>query len=175
MEISSNNSPDVILIDRNIPAINNIDPISMIHEWNSDHRLLVLTDSPSPLTAIKTLRNGATGYIVRSDDTNSLVQGIKKVNRGERYVSPLINDDIIKSVISGENFGEVIDERISSREREILNLIIEGRSYKEIGEILVISTRTVETHRNNIMKKLGLNSQIDIIKYAYKHGLISVD
>ena len=175
MEISSSNPPDVIIIDGNLPAINNSDPINVIHNWNSTHRLLVLSDSPSPLTAIKSLRNGATGYVVRSDDAHSLVQGIKKVYRGERYVSPLINDDIIESVVSGENLGEIIDERISSREREILNLIVEGKSYKEIGEFLVISTRTVETHRNNIMRKLGLSSQIDIIKYAFKNGLISVD
>jgi len=175
MEISTSNPPDVIILDLNLPAINNIDPINMLHNWNPSQRLLVLSDSPSPLTAIKTLRNGSIGYVVRSDDSDSFVQGIRKVHRGERYVSPLINDDIINSVVSGENFGEIIDERISSREREILNLIIEGNTYKEIGEILVISTRTVETHRNNIMRKLGLNSQIDIIKYAYKNGLISLD
>lgn len=175
MEIKSSNTPDVIIIDQNLPSINNIDPISMLHNWNPSLHLLVLSDSISPTSAVKTLQNGAKGYVVRKDDSDCLVKGINRVTRGERYVSPLINDDIIESVISGKNFGEITDDRISTREKEILNLIIEGKSYKEIGEILVISTRTVETHRNNIMRKLGLSTQIDIIKYAFKNGLIFMD
>lgn len=175
MEIKSSNTPDVIIIDRNLPSINDIDPISMIHNWNSSLRLLVISDSNSPAIAIKTLQNGAIGFASRMDDFESLIQGIKKVQQGERYISPLVNDGLLESVISGVNFGELEDERISSREKEILSLIIEGKSYKEIGNILFISTRTVETHRNNIMRKLGLTSQIDIIKYAFKNGMISLD
>lgn len=175
MEIKNSNTPDVIIIDRNLPSINDVDPISMIHNWNKSLRLLVLSDSQSPAIAIKTLQNGAAGFVSRIDNSESLIQGIKRVHLGERFISPMINDGLLDSVISGVTFGELEDERISSREKEILNLIIEGKSYKEIGNILFISTRTVETHRNNIMRKLGLTSQIDIIKYAFKNGMISLD
>jgi len=175
MEIKNSNTPDVIIIDRNLPSINDVDPISMIHNWNKSLRLLVLSDSQSPAIAIKTLQNGAAGFVSRMDNSESLIQGIKRVHLGERFISPMINDGLLDSVISGVTFGELEDERISSREKEILNLIIEGKSYKEIGNILFISTRTVETHRNNIMRKLGLTSQIDIIKYAFKNGMISLD
>ena len=173
--MTSSNLPDICIIDLNLPSKNNDDPVTMLHKWNSNLPIIVLSDSLSPSIAIKILRNGASGYIVRKDDSNCLVQGIKKVNRGERYVSNLINDNIVDSVVSGQNFGEIMDERISSREKEILQLIAQGNGYQEIGDLLVISKRTVETHRNNIMRKLGLSSQIDIIKYAVKNGLITLD
>jgi DNA-binding NarL/FixJ family response regulator len=175
LELPGNLQADLILTDINLPSMNNLDPIILIRQWKPDQRILVLSDSLSPLPAIHALRNGALGYLVRLEDSNHLVQAILSVYRGQRYLSGLVTDQILNDVIAGKKFENDDDDRISTREREILHLIAEGKSNSEIGKLLVISTRTVETHRNNIMRKLGISSQIDIIRYAFKHGLLSIE
>jgi len=175
METLNNSSIDIVISDLNLPSINNLDPVSFFLRRNSNLRVLILSDNLSPMSAIKSFRNGAIGYVVRMEDIDSLIKGILSVYRGKRYISGLINDQILDAVISGKTFEDGGDDRISSREKEILNLIDEGRTNSEIGKLLVISTRTVETHRNNIMRKLGFSSQIDIIRYAFKHGLITLE
>jgi DNA-binding NarL/FixJ family response regulator len=175
MELPGDLGNGIVLIDINLPSISNLDPIILIHQRNPDQRVLVLSDSLSPLPAIRALKNGAQGYVVRMDDSDLLFQAIISVHRGRRYVSELVTNQILDSLVAGKNFDDDDEERISPREKEILYLIAQGKSNSEIGKLLVISTRTVETHRNNIMRKLGLSSQIDIIRYAYKHGLLSVD
>jgi DNA-binding NarL/FixJ family response regulator len=167
--------PDVVLVDLNLPTINKVDPIVLVHQWHPEPGILVLTDNRSPVKAIRALRNGALGYFVRMEDFNHFVQALNAVYNGKRYVSGLITDQIMDAAISGTNLETEIDERISSREREILQLIAEGKSTSEIAKLLVISTRTVETHRTNIMRKLGFSSQIDLIRFAFKQGLLSFD
>lgn len=175
MEMPVNILPDVVLTDLNLPTINKVDPINLIHQWNPDQRILVITDNKSPLRAIRALRNGALGYFVRMEDFNHFVQAITSVYQGRRYMSGLITDQILDAAVSGTNLEKEIDERISSREREILQLIAEGKTTLEIAKLLVISTRTVETHRTNLMRKLGFSSQYDLIRYAFKQGLLSIE
>jgi DNA-binding NarL/FixJ family response regulator len=175
LELPGSLSPDVVITDLNLPTINNIDPINLIHQWNPSQRILVLSDNLSPLPVIRALRHGALGYFVRLEDFDHFIQAIRYVYQGKRYVSSLATEQILDSVISGKNFQTEIDERLSSREKEILQLIAEGRTNSGIGKLLVISTRTVETHRNNIMRKLGLSSQMEIMRYAFNHGLLSIE
>jgi DNA-binding NarL/FixJ family response regulator len=175
MEIPDNLSPDIVLTDHTLSMNNKIDPIKLIHQCNPSQRILVVTDNPSPLQAIRALRNGALGYFVRLEDFDSLSLAIRTVHKGQRYLSGLVTNQILDAVVSGKKFENEIDERISSREREILQLIAEGKINSEIGKLLAISTRTVETHRTNLMRKLGFSSQIDIIRYAFKHGLLTIE
>jgi DNA-binding NarL/FixJ family response regulator len=167
--------PDVVLVDLSLPTVNNIDPIGLILQKNPAQKILVISDSPLAANAIKVFRAGALGYFVRIEDFDSLVQALQTVSRGHRYLSRIIEDQILDSVVSGNGTEAGYDNRISSREREILELIAEGKTNAEIGKLLVISTRTVETHRTNLMRKLGLSSQGDIIRYAIKNGLISIE
>jgi DNA-binding NarL/FixJ family response regulator len=175
MELPGDLSPDVIITDQHLPTINNVEPTSLIHQWNPNQRVLVLSDSTSPVQAIRALRNGSLGYVVRMDDFDQLTIAIRMVFQGRRYVSSRIVEEILNAVIEGKAFEKEIDERISTREKEILQLTAEGKTTSEIGTMLDISTRTVETHRTNIMRKLGLSSQTDIVRYAFKNGLIQVE
>jgi DNA-binding NarL/FixJ family response regulator len=175
MEFPGEMPPDIILTDLNLPTINKVDLVSLLHQWHPNQHILVISDNLSPLQAIRSLRNGALGYIVRLDDFAHLIQAIKSLKDGKRYVSSLVTDQMLDALVAGKNLENEIDDRISSREREILQLIAEGKTNSEIGKILVISTRTVETHRNNLMRKLGLSSQIEIIRYALKHGFLQMD
>ena len=120
-------------------------------------------------------RNGARGYVVKNDDFQHVIQAIKAVSLGQRYLSSQVSEQIIDAVISGTSLDFNLDERISIREREILQLIAEGNSNSQIAKKLVISARTVETHRTNIMRKLELTSQIDILRYAIQHGLAQLE
>ena len=175
IKLSGSHVPDIILSDINLPSINSVDPTSLFHQWNAAQRLLVISDSLSPQIAIRALRNGAHGYLVRYDDFEQLMLAIHSVCEGRRYVSKLVTDQILDDAIAGKSFENEIDDRISAREREILQMIVEGKTNADIAKILVISKRTVETHRNNLMRKLGLSSQIEIIRYALKHGLFALD
>lgn len=175
LKIPINVNPDVVLVDITFPTINNIDPIGLIRQRNAEQKILVLSDSALAANAIKILRGGALGYFVRVEDLECLTQAIHTVYRGHRYLSKIIEDQILDSIVTGDGIEAGYDNRISSREREILELIAEGKTNAEIGKLLVISTRTVETHRTNLMRKLGLSSQGDIIRYAIKNGLISID
>jgi DNA-binding NarL/FixJ family response regulator len=175
MKMPVNLSPDIVLTDLKLPTSKNLNPINQIHLWNPAQRILVMTDNLSPSEAIRALRSGALGYFVRIENFNDFIQAVKTVFGGHRYVSGLVNDQILDAVISGKNFDKEIEERISLREREILQMIAEGKTNSEIGKQLVISTRTVETHRTNLMRKLGFSSQTDIIRYAFKAGLLSME
>jgi two-component system response regulator NreC len=175
LELPGTLIPDIVLTDLDLPTINHIEPSELIHQWNPNQRILILADKPSPLQAVRALRNGSLGYVVRLGDFEQLAQAIRTVASDHRYVSPMVLDEILDAVIAGKTFETEVDERISSREREILLLIAEGRTNQEIGKQLEISIRTVETHRTNIMRKLSLSSQIDIVRYAYNHGLLSVE
>jgi DNA-binding NarL/FixJ family response regulator len=167
--------PDVFLLDLTFPTMNNLDPLGLIRQRNSSQKILVLSDSPLAANAIKTFRGGALGYFVRLEDLECLTQAIQTVSRGHRYLSKIVEDQILDSIVSGDGMEVGYDNRISSREREILQLIAEGKTNAEIGKLLVISTRTVETHRTNLMRKLELSTQGDIIRYAIKNGLITIE
>jgi two-component system, NarL family, response regulator NreC len=175
MRLPGDITPDVVLIDISLPTYNNLDPVTLIHQRNPDAPVLILSDSLSPQVAIRSLRSGALGVIVRFEDFDRLTNAIHVVANGHRYMSPQLSDQILDSIIAGRSFEPDVDDRISTREREILNLLAEGKTNAEIGKLLVISTRTVETHRKNLMGKLGLNSQGEMLRYAIKHGLLSTE
>jgi two-component system response regulator NreC len=136
---------------------------------------VMITTHTSSSYVVRALRNGARGYVVKNDDFQHVIQAIKAVILGQRYLSTLVSEQIIDAVVMGTSMEFNLDERISIREREILQLIAEGNSNSQIAKKLVISARTVETHRTNIMRKLELNSQIDILRYAIQHGLAQLE
>ena len=172
MEHPQRISPDIFIADLLMPTVNKLELVTFIREWNPGQQVMVITDNPSPLQAIRVLRNGALGYIIRKDEPENLIRGIFDVAKGKRFVSELVKDQIMDAVLAGKNLENSVDERISSREREILLMIAEGKSTSEISRILVISKRTVETHRNNLMRKLGFSSQNQIVRYAIKTGIL---
>ena len=175
LDLPLNPAIDIILADANLPTPNNVDPTLFIQQWNPSVHTLILADHATPLPAIRAFRNGAHGYITRMEDFSLLTKAIQSISQGRRYLSQALTDQVLNAVIEGRNFEESMQSSISPREREILQMVAEGRTNAEIGKILVISTRTVETHRKNLMRKLGLTSQFDILRYAVKQGLITFD
>ena len=167
--------PDVILADISMPNLNGIEATKLIHQRNPEMPVVMVTTHTSSSYVVRALRSGARGYVVKNDDFQHVIQAIKAVSLGQRYLSTLVSEQIIDSVVSGTSGEFNLDERISIREREILQLLAEGNSNSQIAKKLVISARTVETHRTNIMRKLELTSQIDILRYAIQHGLAQLE
>jgi DNA-binding NarL/FixJ family response regulator len=158
-----------------MPNLNGIEATKLIHQRYPDMPVVMITIHTSSSYVIRALRNGARGYVVKNDDFQHVIQAIKTVSLGQRYLSSQVSEQIIDAVISGTSLDYNLDERISIREREILQLIAEGNTNSQIAKKLVISARTVETHRTNIMRKLELTSQIDILRYAIQHGIIHLE
>ncbi|MBM3137840.1 MAG: response regulator transcription factor [Chloroflexi bacterium] len=175
LELPTNIDTDIFIVDANLPTNNKIDPTKIVHQWNPTQRVLILSDNESPLPAIRAFRIGASGYISRMEDFDHLSRAIHNVYIGRRYLSPSISEQVLNSVIQGNNYEDDEQNSISPREKEILQFLAEGKTNAEIGQILVISTRTVETHRNKLMKKLGLSSSYELLRYAVNHGLIRFD
>ena len=167
--------PDVVLADISMPNLNGIEATKLIHQRHPEMPVVMITVHTSSSYVIRALRNGARGYVVKNDDFQHVIQAIKAVSLGQRYLSSQVSEQIIDAVISGTSLDFNLDERISIREREILQLLAEGNSNSQIAKKLVISARTVETHRTNIMRKLELTSQIDILRYAIQHGLAQLE
>jgi DNA-binding NarL/FixJ family response regulator len=120
--------------------------------------------------------NGASGYVLKDSCVEDLVHAIHQSFLGHRYLSPQLAERAIDTYLhTGRNASSDLYETLSQREREVLQLSAEGYSYGEIAERLFISPRTVETHRNNVMRKLGLSTVSDLVRFAIKRGLISVD
>jgi len=167
--------PDVVLADISMPNLNGIEATKLIHQRWPDMPVVIITIHTSSSYVIRALRNGARGYVVKNDNFQNVIQAIKTVTLGQRYLSGQVSEQIIDAVISGTSLDYNLDERISIREREILQLIAEGNTNSQIAKKLVISARTVETHRTNLMRKLELNSQIDILRYAIQHGITQLE
>ena len=167
--------PDVVLADISMPNLNGIEATKLIHQRNPEMPVVMITIHTSSSYVVRALRSGARGYVVKNDDFQHVIQAIKAVTLGQRYLSSQVSEQIIDAVVSGTSLEFNMDERISIREREILQLIAEGNSNSQIAKKLVISARTVETHRTNIMRKLELTSQIDILRYAIQHGLAQLE
>ncbi len=175
VDMADNLRPDVILADISMPNLNGIEATKLIHQRNPNLPVVIITIHTASSYVIRALRNGARGYVVKNDDFQNVIQAIKTVSLGQSYLSNLVSEQIIDAVISGTSMDYNLDERISIREREILQLIAEGNNNSQIAQKRVISARTVETHRTNIMRKLDLTSQIDILRYAIQHGIIQIE
>jgi Response regulator containing a CheY-like receiver domain and an HTH DNA-binding domain len=167
--------PGVILSDISLPKLDGIEATGLIHKEYSDMGVILLADGCSAQLIIRALRKGALGFLVRTEDFKQVLEALKAVNSGRRFLSSQVSDHIIDAVVAGKSMDENLDEQLSDRELEILQLIAEGLTSAEIAVKLEISKRTAETHRTNIMRKLGINSQIEIIRMAFRNGLISLD
>lgn len=169
--------PDVVLMDIAMPDMNGIEATRRIKEIAPDTAVLALTMHEDDEYFFEMLYAGASGYVPKRAAPEELVNAIHTVNRGEVFLYPSLATRLVQDYLRRAEAGDqpTIHDALTPREREVLILIAEGLTNPEIAERLVISPKTVDRHRENIMHKLNLHSRVDLVKYAIKKGLIDLD
>jgi two-component system response regulator NreC len=167
-------APDVVLMDIAMPVMGGLESTRRIKKENPDTQVLVLTQYEDSEYVLSLLRSGARGYISKTATASELVSAIRTVHKGESFLHPSAATTLIEEYLTHVRDGKSDYERLTDREREILQLVAEGRSNREIAEKLFISVKTVLRHRTSIMEKLGFHNRTELIKYAISKGLIEV-
>jgi DNA-binding NarL/FixJ family response regulator len=177
LQLSSELHPDVALMDLNMPVLNGIDTTRRISSEYPETRVLILSMHSEKQYLMEALRAGAKGFILKSSiSAKELVQAIRKVAAGENYFSPFVLESILADYIKlNTEEPPSCFSLISPREREILQLIAEGKNTKEIAFSLKVSPKTIDSHRQNIMKKLKLCSIAELTKFAIRQGLATFE
>ena len=169
--------PDVAVVDIGMPELDGVEVARQIREAVPNTEVLVLTMHESDQMVRRALDAGARGYLLKSDLTECLVNAVKAVSQGERFLTPKVSEIVLEGFLkarSRHRQGESAGAATTPREIEIIRLLTEGKTNKETAAHLGITVRTVETHRAKIMLKLGLHSLTELIHYAMRHRIAKV-
>lgn len=168
--------PDITIMDIGMPELNGIEAIKKIRREITTARIIVLSMHSEQDFIWKTFKAGAYAYLLKDCAAGELVTAIKRVNSGKKYISEDISETVIQDFVGSKvEDSEAFYVPLTEREKEVLQLLSEGKSTKEIAEILFISSKTVESHRKNIMERLQIFSLPELTKYAIRSGLTSLD
>jgi len=177
IDLTIRKEPDVILMDIGMPILNGLEATRQIKKLAPHVKVLVLSGYDNDEYILQVIQCGANGYILKSSFIEDLYAAIRSVNNGQAFFSPSVSKIIIDSYVNRPSSSSKAGHKkplrpLTSREREILQLIAEGHLHQQIAERLSISVRTVDTHRNNIMKKLDLHDTASLVTYAIKNGIV---
>jgi DNA-binding NarL/FixJ family response regulator len=177
VQYATDKKPDVVVMDVSMPDLNGIEATKQIVESLPETRVIALSMHSDKRFVMGMLRAGAFGYLLKDCASQELANAIHQVAVGKKYLSPEITGVVIDDFLLGVSSEEVATatSRLSAREREVLQLIAEGWSTKQIASHLYVSVKTIETHRRQIMKKLDLHNIADLTKYAIREGLTSIE
>ncbi|MBI5302554.1 MAG: response regulator transcription factor [Chloroflexi bacterium] len=167
--------PDVVLMDITMPVMNGLDATREIHKLFPDTRVLVLTQHENKEYIMPLLQAGAVGYISKRARANELIHAIHAVHDSGAYLPPSITHLVVNALADAPNASSLEQSVLTERERDVVRLVAEGLSSREIAERWSISVKTVDTHRANIMEKLGIHNSAELIKYAIRNGIVSVE
>lgn len=173
-------TPNVLVLDISVGSEVNIVNITQhLAEYSPQTKILVLSSYSEEAYFLEAFRSGATGYVLRNTDADTLVEAIREVNAGHRYLGPDLSDQLVETYIDLKQLEAEphLDaySTLTNREREVLHLVLEGYTNMQIAEQLVISHRTVEIHRSNMMHKLGVKNKIELIRYAVRRNILPAD
>ena len=168
--------PDVLVLDLMMPGLNGLEVTRQVGKRSPQTRVVILSMHANEAYVLEALRNGAVGYVLKDASVTELVQAVREVTAGRRYLSPPLSERAIDAYV-GRAKEATLDryETLTDREREVLHLVAEGCTNAAIAARLSISPRTAETHRANMMRKLGLHTQTDLIRYALRRGIIPME
>jgi DNA-binding NarL/FixJ family response regulator len=161
--------PDVVVLDISMPLLNGLDAGRQLAAQRKSVKLIYLTMNPNPDLAGEALRLGASGYVLKSSAAHELKQAIHEALRGRSYITPLITRDLVGSLIGQQGSRN----ELTTRQREVLQLLAEGRSMKEVGAILNLTPRTVAFHKYRMMEQLRLKTSAELVQFAVKQGVVA--
>jgi DNA-binding NarL/FixJ family response regulator len=166
--------PDVIVADISMPQLNGIEAARQIKKTDQNIKIVFLTMHPDATYAANAFEAGASGFVLKHSAPSELITAIQEAMKGQTYVTPLIAGDLIRTYQGRGSPEKDLFNKISPRQQEILQLLAEGKSAKEIASILELSTRTVEFHKYRMMQQLNIKTSAQLVQYAVRHGIISV-
>jgi DNA-binding NarL/FixJ family response regulator len=164
--------PDIVIMDISMPILNGLEATRQIRELHLGSKVIILSMHENPESVKQSLKAGVAGYIIKKSAASDLFNAVFAVHGGDAYFSPSVSKMILEDyvdVTKGDN------EILTARERQILQLVVEGHGNKEIADLLCISVKTVEGHKENIKKRLNVRDQIELVRYAIAKGMVSVD
>jgi DNA-binding NarL/FixJ family response regulator len=161
--------PDVVLLDIAMPLLNGLDAGRQLKAQRKSVKLIFLTMNPDPDLAGEALRLGASGYVLKSSAFQELKQAIHEVLRGRTYITPLLTRDVVGSLIDHQTGRH----ELTMRQREVLQLLAEGRSMKEVAAILNLTPRTVAFHKYRMMEQLRLKTSAELVQFAVRQGMVA--
>jgi DNA-binding NarL/FixJ family response regulator len=168
--------PHVVVMDIAMPGLSGFEATRLIREQNPDVKVLALTVHDSEAYVFQMLQAGATGYVLKRASAADVIQAVKAAHRGEAILHPSVAKMLITDYLTRVEKGEEGSyDTLSDREREILKLIAEGRTNKEIAQMLFLAVKTVQAHRANLMRKLGMHDRTELVKYAIRKGIVGLD
>ena len=165
--------PDVVVLDLSMPRLNGLEATRRIHKALPSTRILILTMHDDEEYVLRTVRAGASGYMVKDGAVAELVTAIRALAAGQGYFGPQAAKALAASQERGGAVADDPYERLTDRQREVFHLLIEGRTNAQVAEILFISPKTVDNHRTHLMERLGVHSTAELIRFAATHGLLT--
>jgi DNA-binding NarL/FixJ family response regulator len=174
LELALRERPDVVLMDIAMKGMSGLDAAARIRERHQDVRVVILSMHAGEEYVLKAMRAGAAGYLLKDAATGELELALRSVMRGESWFSPAVSRQVVEGYVQRMG-GEAPADVLTARQREVLALVAAGRSTKEIAYDLKLSVKTVETHRAQIMERLGIRDVAGLVRYALRTGLISPD
>ena len=167
--------PDVVILDLFIPVLSGFEVVKLVRKDFPDVHVMILTAYEQEEYLHQALEFGAEGYLLKSAEKEELMAGVRLVSKGERAFSPRIKEFIVKGYLTNRDFNrsnQLPPTSLTTREKEILELVSQGLTNQQIAEKLFISSRTIDTHRTNIMHKIGVHDVAHLVRYAIEHGLV---
>jgi DNA-binding NarL/FixJ family response regulator len=177
LQVIERERPDVLIIDVLLPTLNGLEVARRVSQSSPGTKVIILSMHANEAYVLEAFKNGVSGYVLKESRGDDLVQAVREVYRGDRYLSPPLSEraiDIYRKAKSKTGSLEPYDT-LTAREREVLHMVAEGFSNPQIAARLSISPRTVESHRANMMRKLNLRTQTDLIRFAIQRGIVPID
>jgi DNA-binding NarL/FixJ family response regulator len=172
VEAAQRLKPDVVILDISMPLLNGFESAKQIHNICPSAKLIFLSQHLNPAYLRHALKLGASGYVLKADASEELDRAVRTVLNGKTYITPAFGQDVIDNLWSRTGEINKQQEELTERQREILQLIIDGKGNKEMADLLHVSVKTVEFHRARLMTKLGVRTAAELTKAAIQQGLI---
>jgi len=176
VQMAEEHSPDIVIMDMSMPLLNGVEATRLILKNDPNTRVMILSMHSDRHIVKETLEAGASAYVLKSHIFDEMLRALETLANGGRYLSPQVTDIVIDGYL-GKSTGKASSgtPKLTSRERQIVQLVAEGKTVKEIARILHISPKTADTNRRQVMNKLGISSVAELTKYAVREGLTSLE